>query len=142
MSNYSLNNAVCFSLRTLLPKNQNDRSSQEGFYFLFLSPAESSADRLKLRLYESQLSSMTRVPAVKEVDSVINRDRSSQRAQPAHYTPLCVHGQIRHNEAQLLHIRSHVTMWCFHRTHTHIHTHERMIFTVNGDAGLWLVIFV
>lgn len=67
--------------------------------------------RLNLRLYESQLSSWWHKSfVVKGVISVINRDQSSPRTQPAHYTPLnSVHEQIRHNEAQLLHISSHIT---------------------------------
>lgn len=100
--------------------------------------------RLNLRLYESQLSSWWHKSfVVKGVISVINRDQSSLRTQPAHYTPLnSVHEQIRHNKAQLLHISSHITKGVpsSNNTHTQQWIRTEEIFTVQSDAGLWLVI--
>lgn len=82
--------------------------------------------RLNLRLYESQLSSWWHQSfVVKGVISVINRDQSSPRTQPAHYTPLSsVHEQIRHNEAQLLRMSSHINHTVTSSNNTHTHTHN------------------
>lgn len=73
------------SVRVLF-QNRNKRSSLEDSHW---SPAENPADRLKLRLYKSQLTSRSHgTLVVRGVGSVINRDRSSRRARPALYTSL------------------------------------------------------
>lgn len=78
---------------------------------------------------------------VKGVGSVINGDQGSRRAQLVHYTPLnSFHEQIRHNEAQLLHIHSHSTVPVPFSHNTHTSADNGLIFTVDCDAGLWLVI--
>ncbi len=126
-------------IQRLVFKNQNERSSLEDFYW-------SPADRLKLRLYENQLSSRWHGDVCGKRSRLGYQVRPKQlqgTAGSLHPTQLyswtdttqwgtaARHPLTQHHASTLLLLSQHTRQWT---------KEKRVIFTVNSDAGLWLVI--